>query len=208
MRLDISQGWHSISPILEKKYGNQGWFHRIQIYLLNRHSQIEQRLLTSFNYVELHPKNATSFSYEYSSLLRDIGSVFSSFLDSIMKSSSFKKGKLNINDYCEFLIKEVDDIEEICTEINAEYDQRYLFPFHCIKKFNPHWWDAYNNVKHTDIENLEDGCLGNVLYGFASLSILKNLSVWTKLNAIFEIGVHQKLKVDNDTLWKNHVFPS
>jgi len=207
MRLDIFQGFKGISPILEKKYGNQGWFLRIQIYLLSRHSQIRQRLLTSFNYVELHPKNATSFSYEYSSLLRDIGSVFSSFLDSIIKLSSFKKGRLNINDYCEFLIKEVDDIEEICARIYAEYDQRYFFPFHCIRKFNPYWWDAYNNVKHTDIENLKDGCLGNVLYGFASLSILKNLSHRTMFDKIFEIGVPQKLEVDNDTLWKNYVFP-
>lgn len=209
MRLDISHGWHSLSPVLEKKYGNQDWFTRIQIYLVNRHEHIQQRLLRIFRYVELHPKNATTFSYEYSSLLRDIGSVFGSFLDNIMKSASpSTKGRLNINNYCEFLTSEVDDIDKICAEINAEYNQRYLFPFHCIKKFNPHWWDAYNNVKHTDIENLQDGCLGNVLYGFASLSILKNLSVWTKFNQIFEIGVHRDFKVDNDTLWKNYVFPN
>lgn len=207
MRLHISKGGQSLSPILEKKYGNQDWFSHIQSYLINRHDQIQQRLLTSFRYVECHPRNAATFSYEYASLLRDIGSVFSSFLDSIIKLSSFKKGKLNINDYCEFLMNEVDFIEEICAEINAEYDQRYLFPFHCIKKFNPHWWRAYNNVKHSDIENLQDGCLGNVLYGFASLSILKNLSVWTKFNTIFQIGIHRKFEIDNDTLWNNYVFP-
>jgi hypothetical protein len=88
-------------------------------------ARIQQRLLTSFDCVELHPKNAMSFSYEYSSLLRDIGSVFSSFLDSIVKLSKFRRGKLNINDYCAFLIKEVDGIEEICVEINAEYVRAY-----------------------------------------------------------------------------------
>ncbi len=207
MRLHISQGWHSLSPTLALKYQNQEWFHRIQTYLINRHEQIQQRFLTSFRYVECHPQNTATYSYEYASLLRDIGSVFSSFLTSIIKMSSFKKGKLNINDYCTFLVREIEGVEEICAEMDAEYKQRYLFPFHCISKFTPQWWNAYNNVKHTDIENLEDGCLGNVLYGFASLSILKNLSIWTKFSGIFEIGVHQKYKVDSETLWKDYVFP-
>ena len=208
MRHDIYSGWHSLSPVLEKKYGKQDWFNRIQTYLINRHDQIQQRLMTSFRYVECHPDNSTTFSYEYASLLSDIGSVFGSFLDNVIRlASPSTKGELNINNYCDFLCREVDDIEEICATINAEYDQRLLFPFHCIKKFNPHWWDAYNNVKHADIEKLQDGCLGNALYGFASLCVLKNLSVWTKFNAVLKIGVYRDLKVDNETLWRNYVFP-
>ncbi|MCJ7559290.1 hypothetical protein MUO79_01565 [Candidatus Bathyarchaeota archaeon] len=208
MRLDISSGWHSLGPILQKKYGKQDWFNRIQIYLINRHAQIQQRLLISFNYVDFHPKNATTFSYEYASLLRDIGSVFGSFLDNLIKSAlPATKGELNINNFCAFLCNEVDFIEEICAEMEAEYNQRYLFPFHNIKKITPHWWKAYNNIKHTDIENLQDGCLSNILYGFASLSVLRNLSIWTKFNTIFEIGVHRDLKVDNETLWRDYVFP-
>jgi hypothetical protein len=208
MRLDVFSGvLHSLSPVLENKYGKQEWFKRIQAYLINRHDQIQNRLLTSFRYVECHPNNSSTYSYEYASLLRDIGSVFGSFLDNAIKSTSSAKGELNINSYCEFLCREVDDIEKICVTMNANYDQRLLFPFHCIRKFNPHWWDAYNNVKHADIENLQDGCLGNVLYSFASLCILKNLSVWTKFNAIFEIVVYQDFKVDKETLWRNYVFP-
>ena len=208
MRLKVSSGWHSLGAVLEEKYGKQDWFKRNQTYLINRVGQIQDRLLTSFRYVECHPNNSATYSYEYASLLRDIGSVFGSFLDNAIKSTSpSAKGKLDINDYCEFLCREVDDIEEICATMDANYDQRLLFPFHCITKFSPHWWNAYNNVKHSDVENLQDGCLGNVLYGFASLCILKHLSVWTKFNAIFEIGLYQDFKVDNETLWRNYVFP-
>jgi len=210
MRLYISRGWGSLSAILEKKYGNQDWFNRIKFYLNDRHYHIQERLLTSFRYVELNPKNALSFSYEYSSLLRDIGGVFGSFLDKFIRSASpspSTKGELNINNYLEFLDSEVDGIEEICAEMEAEYDQRYLFPFQGIGKSIPNWWKAYNNVKHTDIEKLQDGCLTNVLYGFASLSILENLVDASAYNRIFQIGVHHDFTVDKTILWNNYVFP-
>lgn len=208
MGLHISRGWRSLGAILEKKYGNQDWFNRIKFYLIDRHYHVQERLLTSFRYVELDPKNALSFSYEYSSLLRDIGGMFGSFLDKFIRSASpSTKGKLNINNYLEFLDSEVDDIEKICAEMEADYDRRYLFPFHGIGKSIPNWWKAYNNVKHTDIEKLQDGGLTNVLYGFASLSILENLVDARAHNKIFRIGLHQDFTVDETILWNNYVFP-
>jgi hypothetical protein len=74
-------------------------------------------------YVDVHYENSNTFSYEFASILRDCGSVFSSVLDASIKGSAFTdKEKTNIADYKSFL-KAQDNTDEIWTNIGVQYKE-------------------------------------------------------------------------------------
>lgn len=71
-------------------------------------------------------------------------------------------------------IRETKDIELIGVQLNSAFKHNLLLPFDNIKDTTTrlNWWDAYNNLKHSEMQNYQDGCLTNVLYGMASLAVL------------------------------------
>lgn len=204
------RGWSDLKSYLYEKYRGEEWFDKIVNYLHNRYWPIQERFFASFRYVDLHPKNASVFSYEYASLLRDIGSVFSSVLDSLVKeTSSNPGGKYDIMDYRQFLISEVENIENVSVELQVDIEKNLLTPFYGISDLSKRilWWDAYNNVKHMDIHRFEDGCLSNVLYGFLSIAVIYKLIDETGPGQqAFLIGFHEWL-VDRTTLERDYIFP-
>ena len=109
------------------------------------------------------------------------------------------------------LIKEINDIEDICAEINASYKQKYLFPFNGIKdsKRTLKWWSAYNTVKHSDVEGRTQGCLSNILYSLAALTILTNVfdPNFHFKNQIFQIGIYSDYKLDKSIILNQFTFP-
>lgn len=166
-------------PQLSTKYGEIDWFKELLGYLMLRFHPIETRTLNAFRYVELAPRNAATFSYEFSSITRDIGSSFSSILDKLVRKTTEEQldRKLNITDYLKFLVKEVEDIESISAQLNSPFRLNLVLPFEGIRKWikDPtlwNWWDAYNKVKHLEIDNYRYGSLTNVIYGMGSLAIL------------------------------------
>jgi len=79
-------GWERVECAIYKHFSKEPWYYDITSYLFQRYSSIEMRLMETFRYVACHPRNKNTFSYEYASILRDAGSVFSSVLDRLVRS--------------------------------------------------------------------------------------------------------------------------
>lgn len=74
-------------------------------------------------------KNNNTFSYEYSSILRDIGSAFSSVLDKLVrKTSTHEQEKYDVRDYRKWLVSNIPKIDSISLQINFIIP-KYLVPF-------------------------------------------------------------------------------
>lgn len=167
--------YESCKAELHTKYGKNRWFNEALAYLSIRYHPIERRILDTLRYVELAPTNAITFSYEFGSIIRDVGSTFSSVLDKMVRNTTAKSAHIyDIRDYRKFLIKEVSNIDAIAAKLGRAFARSLVLPFSDIKdsKAKLQWWDAYNNLKHSEIDNIKDGCLSNVVYGMASLAIL------------------------------------
>lgn len=177
----MSEGYESYASCkaeLQIKYGKNAWFNQTLGYLSIRYHPIEARILDALRYVELAPGNATTFSYEFSSIIKDIGSTFSSVLDKMVKNTSAKPAKsYDIRDYRNFLINEVRNIDSIGVRLATPFTRFIVLPFADIKhhKTRLKWWGAYNNLKHSEMDNIKDACLSNVVYTMASLAILYTL---------------------------------
>lgn len=175
---DRTPNYEFCKPILHSKHGANDWFNEVLGYLMIRYHPIETRTLETLRYVELHSRNRRAFSYEFGSIIRDIGSTFGSTMDKIVRNTVSDPREIsNIRDYRNFLVNEVKGIELIGAELNSPFKNRIIVPFENIKnaKTRLSWWDAYNNLKHSEIENYQDGCLNNVIHGIASLAILYTL---------------------------------
>ncbi len=141
--------------------------------------------METFRYVDCHPKNGKTFSYEYGSILRDAGSCFGSVMDRLVRAIKPVQGNLDIRDYTEWLSKglmkyvsldgrRLDSIELAGAEIRILLDRRLLARFlpHVTFKRPPQWWNAYNSVKHSDFEKFHEGNLENCLNALAALASL------------------------------------
>jgi|GEM_PF-1195703 len=167
--------YRSCKPQLYSKYGTNDWFNELLGYLMIRFHPIETRILNTFRYVELQPRNKDTFSYEFGSLIRDIGSTFSSLLDKLVRNTATKpKDVYDIMDYRKFLADEVEDVELIGAQLNSPFRLNLILPFEKIGDVTTrlNWWDAYNKLKHSEIDNFQDGSLTNAIYGMGSLAIL------------------------------------
>ncbi len=168
----------SCKPELFEKHNKNRWFVEALGYIQLRYHPIQSRIINTLRYVELNSENKATFSYEFCSIIRDIGSTFGSALDKLVRNTTEKaEGNYDIRDYRRFLLNEVHSIELIGVELNTPFTDNMILPFDGIKHTRTRigWWDAYNNLKHAEIENLKDGCLSNVLHGMASLAVLYTL---------------------------------
>ncbi len=169
--------YHYSEQPLFKKYSTQSWFNDIVAYLMDRYSSVEERLVESFRYVSCDSKNQDTFSYEYSSILRDSGSIFGSAMDKFLEKTgtiptNAKTKQYSIIDYKKWLVENVPDIPILSIEIRILRNNRYLIPFSALA--NPAtkicWWDAHNDLKHSDMDYFEKGNLQNAINGLASVA--------------------------------------
>jgi len=161
-------------PLL--RFYEEIWFYEMTSYLKLRFASITQRLFQTFRFVDLYPINKDTFSYEYASLLRDIGSVFSSVMDKLLRGALGEKqnSDYNIDDFRRFLLSEIEDIENVKVSLNVSYLNSNLFPYEGLsgKRHSLRWWKAFTNIKHSDILCINEGCLSNVIHAFGALTIL------------------------------------
>ena len=160
---------------LHFKYHEEPWFPEILSYLSNRYPAIESRMMNTFRYVQLHETNRYTFSYEFGSVLRDVCSVFGSLTDRLVRlttSGSLPK-RLNFGHYRTFLVDNVPNIPSQTVNVRG-LDAGVLIPFRELgsPRRTPKWWDAYNNLKHSEILNYQDGNLENTLNSLGALAIL------------------------------------
>jgi len=132
-------------------------------------------MIDAFRYVDLHPDNRSTFSHEFGSILRDVGSVFGSLMDRLTRLTASERlpKRLNFGHYRTFLVGNVPNIHSLTVKVRA-LDAGLLIPFEEFgsPQGTPRWWDAYNNLKHSEILNYQDGNLENTLNGIGALAIL------------------------------------
>ena len=86
--------------MIRDKYQGKEWFLQATKYLSSRLSSVESRLITAFRFVELHTENRMSFSYEFASILRDLGSTFSSVADILVRGIDPKFSSVKETNSC------------------------------------------------------------------------------------------------------------
>jgi len=181
---------------LERLYGNETWFSEIAAYVDERYSVIEERLVQTFRYVQLHPDNGDTFSYEFISILRDCGSVFTSALDKAIRETQHQtKGELNIGHFRDFLNSAIPTISQRPILV-LPLSPRVLLPYSAFakSKSKPRWWDSYNNVKHSEVDNYKDGNLRNVMNAIGALAILcEEMGIFLELSIFTSIGIKYPL---------------
>jgi len=173
----MAYSYNALRHVLHKKFIKNVWFFDALFYLKRRYPPIDERFFNTLRYIDLCRENISTFSYEYASILRDIGSVFASTLDILVRKSSGIDKKTDYGDYIKFLDDNINGIADVGVELNYPIVNTLIFPFREISPSKSmSWWKAYNNVKHQDFSKSKDGSLGNVLKGLASLAILYSAS--------------------------------
>jgi hypothetical protein len=171
--------YSSCKAELYEKYAKNSWFNEALGYLSIRYYPIERRVLETLRYVELAPSNASTFSFEYGSIIRDVGSTFSSVLDKLVRNTATKpEGRdYDIREYRKFLTGETENIDSITCQLATPFKQNLVIPFSDITNGMARikWWEAYNDLKHSEIDNIQKGCLSNVIYSVSSLAVLYTL---------------------------------
>lgn len=152
-------------------------------------------MIDTFRYVECDAANSSTFSYEFGSILRDVGSTFGSVLDNLLRNSENESPnkRYDISNYRAWLNKEVDKLHLITVGINSPSQNRYILPFfsweHSESRID--WWDSYNNVKHSDIQRYADGNFRNCIISLGALAIIYTLidpRNGTRIRLFGEIG--------------------
>lgn len=143
----------------------------------NRYSAIVDRFVQSHRYIDFDPLNCWAFSYEYASLIRDVGSCFSSSLDHLLNKTGIKPAKGNyytVIDFSRYLNENIEDIQKIGVILNYDFNEKYVYPFKGFEseKVDSIWWNAYNDLKHNELYSKTSGCLSNLVYSFSALTIL------------------------------------
>ena len=122
--------YRGLKASLATKLDKEIWYRQSYGYFTLRYHPIERRLAETFRYVELAPQNAETFSYEFASILRDIGGVFGSILDKLVRNKTQKlDGRFDISDYLTFLNEEVEDIKSVGCQLYSAFEKNMVFPF-------------------------------------------------------------------------------
>lgn len=125
---------------------------------------LESRLRGTTRYVELCQDNASAYSYEYASILRDACSLF----DSVMRHVVVFAGqvpagsKTSIKDYREWILG---------LPLQHGFAAFIENPYSIVRPFdgfeapdrNPSWWHGYTDLKHDGYRNRSAGSLANAV---------------------------------------------
>ncbi len=153
------------------------WYDNLKRYIVKNYFYQEERFIQTFRYVELNEKNSDVFSMEFSSILRDVGSIFSSTMEEIFKQNNPNKtNQPNISHFRKILLDHVHQISGQLVYVKPlKHTSKYvIFPYSAFKNSNtkPEWWEAYNKVKHGDIHSYELGNLKNTIIALAATFLL------------------------------------
>jgi len=146
------------------------WFTEARDYVELRYDALASRFKKTFDYVTPHKENSGTYSYEYSSILRDSASAFDSTLKRFIR-----KGELEYDDrilgMLDFLRKYEPQLEYI--HLRFLHYGGFLYPFRLEENGVPCWWNAYNDIKHDEIVNISQGNFRNALLSLSALGIIK-----------------------------------
>ena len=135
----IIEGQRNLVTKFYQDHHENEWYIEAYEYLRERRSFVQKRFMQCTRYVDVHTENCKTFSYEFASIHRDCGSIFSSVLDAIIKGSAFTNGKrTTITDYKQFLKAQdkklylysvhfrigMPKTDELWTNIGSRYDEK------------------------------------------------------------------------------------
>ncbi len=180
-------GGQTVTNQFRAKWGRVPGFNQIDGYIASRLAAIDARFSETLRFVEQAPENRSTFSYEFSSILRDSGSVFDSTMRELLELTQYPSPRgshYDVRDHRKFLMENVDrqsfqssspgGIETFVLEIISPWTRRYLIPYRGLENEGTslEWWDAYNDVKHSDLEKLARGNLVNSINALAAVATL------------------------------------
>ena len=179
--------------LLWNKYKGQGWFEAVASYSAARFIVVESRFLIASRYVDVQTDNAKTFSYEFASILRDSGSIFSSVMDALVRgSNTIAKGETNFGDYRVYLKTEIPDIQGRTIQVRPCFPEGMLVPFEALGESSstPEWWNAYNRIKHSEYDEFRSGNLENCLTALSALALLGFFMSWFVSDPLFvNVGI-------------------
>lgn len=134
------------------------------------YSMLEEKFTNALRYVELDEKNFETFSMEFVSQIREIGSEIDIVLKELLNFSQDERK--NISDYVGEIDKKYPDMfnRKIMTQ------NLTITPFDGLDKEKPaelEWWKAYNHIKHGRVLNYKEANLQNTLLMLATLYMLE-----------------------------------
>jgi hypothetical protein len=133
---------------------------------------LERKFEEITRYVELSEDNYRTYSLEFASLLREIGSE----IDVIMKAlcGIDDNSEANMKIYSKEILEKYLDICE--RKVSGRGIK--ITPFMGWSKGKQEkslkWWNAYNSIKHGRVTNFKKANLKNVFYALGALCILNN----------------------------------
>ena len=192
----IIDGQRNVSSGFYQVHHSKAWYIEAQQYLTERRAFVQERFVNCIKYLDVHSENCGAFSYQFASILRDCGSLFSSVLDAMIKGSRFAvQRETNIRDYKSFLMSQDNTIYLSSVHFRSRFPKGLILPLYSLKKRHnrPKWWEAYNAVKHSEYDHFRAGNLGNAAVALASLVTLETLfgkpstdEIWTNIGLQYE----------------------
>lgn len=140
---------------------------------------LEDKFLSTANYVEINPSNFSTYSNEYALLLHSIGAELDNFFK--VYCGFNLTDRKNISDYVAFVLA---DFPTITTEkLKVEGTDVEVTPFNGWNATTPAqsltWWMAFDHIKHNRIDNFAEANQENVLNMLAALYLLE-VKMFTK----------------------------
>jgi hypothetical protein len=185
--------------VLRDRFQGQEWFSRAQACWVSQFSSVEGRLLSAFEYVELHPENRSTFSREFAGILRDAGSIFGSVADELVRGAGLaprrRDGNYDFVDYRDFLWKQVPDLHRRTVALRPVFPMSVVTPFEELQTEAgiPAWWNAYNKVKHQVSKEFRLGNLENSVTAVCALALLGALMGTFVSDSLFvNVGIAYK----------------
>jgi len=154
---------------IKNAYSQNNWFQNIIEYIDVRYFSIEKRLTESFEFVSPKTDNKNTHSFHFSSILREVGSVFDSGIREIISNANTGHND-NIVGFLNFLESFDRNLELI--SIDLLLNRKTIYPFLKSPTGIPEWWHSYNRVKHNEVTHYSLGNLENALKSVAALKIL------------------------------------
>lgn len=169
---------------------------------------LENRVLQTTNYLEIHRDNKNAFSNEYAILMQATGGELDSFFK---QYCNFEPDEhKTIAHYASFILSEYPDIkEQSITVIGTDLN---IIPFANWNQNQANqslfWWAAYNNVKHNRHMCKSDASQKNILHILGALYLIE-MKYLKKITAGLEQpdvpdNVSKLFSLDN---WNYHHIP-
>lgn len=134
---------------------------------------LEKRLIEINDIVEIHSKNYKSFSNGFAMLLQSIGAELDNFFK--LYCGYNLADRKSITDYANTILNQ--DSAIVSQKVDVLNTNLSIIPFENWNTLKPAkslgWWQAYDNIKHNRVGNIEDANLENTLRALSGLYLLE-----------------------------------